>query len=162
MKSIEEKLWDYIDGTCTTDEQKAISLLIETDKVYKDKYYELLQLNSEFTNMDLDEPSMPFAYNVMETIRAEQARKPLKAAINSYIIKGIAVFFVLLIGGLLIAFFINTDWSANGVNTNTYSLPNATAILNSSLLNIFLLFDTVIGLLFLDTYLRKRRFLRHQ
>ena len=162
MKSIEEKLWDYIDGTCTTDEQKAISLLIETDKAYKDKYDELLQLNNEFVNMELDEPSMPFTYNVMEAIRAEQAQKPLKATINSYIIKGIAAFFILTIAGLFFATFTSINWAAGTETMNPLSVPYFNSQFNSSVLNIFLFFDTVIGLLFLDTYLRKRRFLKHQ
>lgn len=162
MKSIEEKLWDYIDGTCTTDEQKAISLLIETDKLYQDKYNELLQLNNEFANMELDEPSMPFAYNVMEAIRTEQAQKPLKTTINTYIIKSIAAFFVLLIAGLLIAFLTTMDWSAGTETANSLKLPNLDSLLNSRVLTIFLFFDTVVGLFFLDTYLRKRRFFNHQ
>ena len=162
MKSIEEKLWDYIDGTCTADEQKAISLLIETDKAYKDKYNELLQLNNEFVNMELDEPSMPFTYNVMEAIRAEQAQTPLKATINTYITKGIAAFFVLLIAGLLIAFLTTMDWSAGTETADSLKLPELSSLLNSKVLTIFLFFDTVIGLLFLDTYLRKRRFFKHQ
>ena len=162
MKSIEEKLWDYIDGTCTTDEQKAISLLIETDKAYNDKYNELLQLNNEFVNMELDEPSMPFAYNVMEAIRAEHAQKPLKATINSYIIKGIAAFFILTIAGLFFATFTTIDWYASAATANSLQLPELNSLLNSNVLTIFLFFDTVIGLLFLDIYLRKRRLLKHQ
>ena len=163
MKSIEEKLWDYIDGTCTAGEQKAISLLIETDKLYQDKYNELLQLNSELTTMELDEPSMPFAYNVMETIRAEQAQKPLKATINSYIIKGIAAFFILTIAGLFFATFTGIDWSATNMETaNNLKLPDFNSLLNSKVLTIFLFFYTVVGLFFLDTYLRKRRFFNHQ
>ena len=162
MKSIEEKLWDYIDGTCTIDEQKAISLLIETDEAYKDKYHELLQLNHEFANMELNEPSMPFTYNVMEAIRTEQAQKPLKVTINSFIIKGIAAFFILTIAGLFFATFTTMDWSASAETTNSLKLPDLGSLLNSKVLTIFLFFDTVIGLLFLDTYLRKRRFLKHQ
>ena len=162
MRNIEEKLWDYIDGICTADEKKAISLLIETDKAYKDKYDELLQLNNEFVNMELDEPSMPFAYNVMEAIRAEQAEKPLKTTINSYIIKGITAFFILSITGLFFATFSTIDWSASTETANSLQFPNIDSLLNGKVLTIFLFFDTVIGLLFLDTYLRKRRFLKHQ
>lgn len=162
MKSIEEKLWDYIDGTCTSDEQKAISLLIETDKAYKDKYHDMLQWNNEFANMELDEPSMPFAYNVMEAIRVEQAQKPLKTSINTYIIKGIAAFFVLVIAGLLIASLSTMDWAVGTETANIFRMPYLGSLLNSRVLNIFLFLDTVIGLLFLDTYLRKRRFLKHQ
>lgn len=161
MKSIEEKLWNYIDGTCTTDEQKAISLLIETDKLYQDKYNELLQLNSEFNNMELDEPSMPFTYNVMEAIRAEQALKPLKATVNSFIIKGIVAFFILTIAGLFFATFTTIDWSAKTATTNSLQVPELSSLLNSKALTIFLFFDTVLGLLLLDTYLRKRSFLKH-
>jgi hypothetical protein len=162
MKSIEEKLWGYIDGTCTLDEQKAISLLIETDKAYQNKYHELLKLNSEFNSMELDEPSMPFTYNVMEAIRTEQAQKPLKATLNSYIIKGIAAFFVLMIAGLFIVLFATIDLSAGTETANSLNLPDVDSLLNSRVLNVFLFFDTVIGLLFLDTYLRKRSFLKHQ
>ena len=161
MKSIEEKLWDYIDGTCTAEEQKAISLLIETDKAYRDKYHELLRLNNEFAKMELDEPSMPFAYNVMEAIRAEQAQKPLKATINSYIIKGIAAFFILTIAGLFFATFTTIDWSAGTETVGSLNLPDFNVLLNSKVLTIFLFFDTVLGLLFLDTYLRKRSLLKH-
>ena len=162
MNNIEEKLWDYIDGTCTADEKKAISLLIETDKAYQDKYHELLQLNSEFKSMGLDEPSMPFTYNVMEAIRAEQAQKPLKATINSYIIKGIAAFFILTIAGLFFATFTTMDWSAGAETTNSLKLPDLGSLLNSKVLTIFLFFDTVLGLLLLDTYLHKRRLFKHQ
>ena len=162
MKSIEEKLWDYIDGNYTIDEQKAISLLIETDKAYRDKYHELLQLNNEFAKIELDEPSMPFAYNVMEAIRIEQAQKPLKATINTYIIKGIAAFFILTIAGLFFATFTTIDWSVGTETANSLKLLDLNSLLNSKVLTIFLFFDTVIGLLFLDTYLRKRRHLKHQ
>ncbi len=162
MKSIEEKLWDYIDGNCTPNEQKAISLLIETDKAYKDKYNELLQLNREFNSMELDEPSMPFTYNVMEAIRIEQAQKPLKATINTFIIKGIAAFFLLSITGLLIASISAMGWSADTQTTYSLKMTDLNSLLNSRVLNIFLFLDTVIGLLFVDTYLRKRRFLKHQ
>lgn len=162
MKNIEEKLWDYIDGTCTADEQKAISLLIETDKVYKDKYGELLQFNREFAHIELDEPSMPFAYNVMEAIRAEQAQQPLKATINSYIVKGIAAFFVLLIAGLLIASFGTMDWTTGAETDSSFTMPDLSLLLNSKVLSIFLFLDTVLGLFFLDIYLRRRQVLKHQ
>ena len=47
MSNMEEKLWDYIDGSCPPGEQKAIALLIEQDEVYRRKYEELLRLNAE-------------------------------------------------------------------------------------------------------------------
>jgi anti-sigma factor RsiW len=77
MSSIEEKLWNYIDGTCTPDEQEAIARLIAQDEIYRRKYNELLKLNAEFAAIELDEPPMAFTYNVMEAIRTENAQQQL-------------------------------------------------------------------------------------
>ena len=161
MKNIEEKLWDYIDGSCTTDEHQAISLLIETDTVYKNKYNELLQLNNEFARMELDEPPMAFTFKVIETIRAEQAQKPLRATINSYVIKGIFAFFMLIITGLIIAFLANINSINTSGLTSNLLLPNFARLFDSRTLNIFLFFDTVLGLFLLDIYLRKQRLAKH-
>ena len=161
MKNIEEKLWDYIDGSCTTDEHQAISLLIETDTVYKNKYNELLQLNNEFARMELDEPPMAFAFKIIETIRAEQAQKPLRATINSYVIKGIFAFFMLIITGLIIAFLANINSINTSGLTSNLLLPNFARLFDSRTLNIFLFFDTVLGLFLLDIYLRKQRLAKH-
>jgi len=87
MNTMEEILWNYIDGNCTADEQKIITSLIDRDEAYRAKYRELLSLNKEFSAIELDEPPMAFTYNVMEAIRTEHAQKPLKAAINKRIIK---------------------------------------------------------------------------
>ncbi|MBC7401231.1 MAG: hypothetical protein H7289_14930, partial [Mucilaginibacter sp.] len=86
MNSIEEKLWSYIDGNCTTNERAAIDLLLIEDETYQQAYLELLALNREIAGMELEEPSMAFTYNVMENIRAEHARQPLKTHINNNII----------------------------------------------------------------------------
>ena len=102
MNTIEEKLWNYIDGTCSDEERKAIDILIGQDEVYRRKYEQLLALNKEFSKMEPDEPPMAFTYNVMEAIRAEHAQQPLKAGINKRIIKGISGFFIVSIALLLI------------------------------------------------------------
>src|ERR1700754_2615851 len=120
MNAIEEKLWNYIDGTSTPAEQEAISRLIEQDGLYAQKYQELLALNQEFSTMELDEPPMAFTYNVMESIRTENALQPLKAAIDKRIIKGIAGFFGITILTLLVFVFSSIDMS--GVKLNI-SLP---------------------------------------
>src|SRR5471030_1951548 len=111
MNAIEEKLWDYIDGSCSAEERESIGKLIESDPVYRSKYNELLKLNAEFSAVELDEPSMAFAYNVMETIRTENAMKPLKARVNKRIIGGIGMFFALTIGILLVYVLTQINWS---------------------------------------------------
>ncbi|MCC8409502.1 hypothetical protein LJ707_11215 [Mucilaginibacter sp. UR6-1] len=159
MNSIEEKLWNYIDGTCTPAEQAAIALLIEHDEVYRRKYGELLALNAEFTNIELDEPPMAFTYNVLEQIRAEQALKPLKANIDNRIIKGIAAFFILTISALVIYSILMVNWSAGNIEWKMpqLNLPKVSGLLSSGVIKGFLFFDVVLGLYLFDHLLRRKK-----
>src|SRR5471030_1935353 len=164
MNSIEEKLWAYIDGTCTAAERNEISRLIESDSAYRDQYSELLLLNSEFEKMELDEPPMAFTYNVMEQIRTQEALVPLKAGINKNVIRGIGGFFVLSISVLLIIALSKVNWgnAAFGIAAFDVKLPdqmsssNIKNIFTGTWMNAFLLFDVILGLFLLDTFLRKR------
>jgi hypothetical protein len=160
MSSIEEKLWDYIDGSVTADDQKAISLLIEQDEVYRSKYLELLKLNQEFSAMELDEPSMAFTYNVMEAIRTENAQKPLKATINHALIKVIFAFFVFIIGALVLFLLANIKWTGGnmGIQLDTIKLPAFKNYFTGPVMKGFFYFDIILGLFFFDSYLRKRSF----
>ncbi|MEO6522550.1 MAG: hypothetical protein ABIN91_12780 [Mucilaginibacter sp.] len=162
MNAIEEKLWNYIDGTCSPEEQQAISILIDTDEVYKQKYTELLQLNADFGAMELDEPSMAFTYNVMETIRTENALKPLKAKVDTRIIWGIGGFFVLTITALLVFVLASINWQQTG-HASTFELPKVDLnipkvqdLFNGNIMRGFVLFDLVLALFVLDTFLRKK------
>jgi hypothetical protein len=166
MNSIEEKLWNYIDGNCPPDEQKAIALLIQQDEVYRKKYNELLQLNSEFAAMELDEPSMAFSYNVMETIRTEHAKQPLKAAVDKRIILGIASFFVLTLSVLVIYMFSSVNWSAGGgvqiPEQLNIQVPHVNNFFTGPVVKAFLFFDLVMGLFLLDHYLRRKTTAKEQ
>jgi anti-sigma factor RsiW len=159
MSSIEEKLWNYIDGTCTPDEQEAIARLIAQDEIYRRKYNELLKLNAEFAAIELDEPPMAFTYNVMEAIRTENAQQPLKAAINKNIIRGIGLFFVITISAMLILVFSSIHWhvsATTGTPVASTVLPRLKGVLSGPLMEVFVFFDVVLGLYLLDGYLRKR------
>ena len=159
MNNIEEILWNYIDGNCTADEQKAISDLIAGDEVYRIKYNELLSLNKAFAGMELDEPSMAFTYNVMETIRTEYAQKPLKAAINKRIIRGISIFFVLTIACLLVFTLANINLSGVSVPVNLSAgikMPDIGKYITKPIIQGFLFFDLVLALYLFDTYLRRK------
>jgi hypothetical protein len=159
MNVIEEKLWNYIDGTCSEDEQKAIGILIAQDEVYRRKYDELLALSQEFSKMELDEPSMAFTYNVMEGIRAEHALNPLKAGIDKRIIKSIAGFFILSI--LLLVFYVLSTFHISGISFSGHlpehlKLPDLKNYFSWPVLEGFLFFDVVLGLFLFDAYLRRR------
>ena len=160
MNYIEEQLWNYLDGTCTPQERDAIAHLIATDKTYQQKYEEILSFNQELENIELDAPPMAFTYNVMEAIRTEEASKPLKAAIDNRIIKGIAAFFIVSIVVLLGIALANVNWasmSAEKVQIPTsVHLPAIKNYFSGPALKGFLFFDVVLALFLFDGYLRKR------
>lgn len=160
MNSIEEKLWAYIDGTCTPAEREQLSALIEHDAEYRQQYEELLQLHNEFGSLELDEPPMALTYNVMEQIRTQEASVPLKAAINKRIIYSIAAFFVLTITVLLIFALRDINWSSGSNNTvqlqDKLKLPQVNNLFTGRWMQGFLFFDVVLGLFLLDSYLRRR------
>jgi len=160
MNTVEEKLWNYIDGTCAAGEQEAIRLLIEQDEVYRRKYDELLALNQEFAAMELEEPPMAFTYNVMESIRNENALQPLKARFDKRIIRGIGLFFVISISAMLIFALSSIHWSAaagSGSAPVKFTLSNFNHYLTGPAMQTFLFFDVVLALYLGDAYLRKKR-----
>jgi anti-sigma factor RsiW len=160
--NIEEKLWEYIDGNCTADEQKAISSLIASDETYRLKYQELVNFNNQLSAMELDEPPMAFTYNVIEAIRTEQAQQPLKAAVNKRIIRGIGLFFVITIAALLVFVLANINWSsigASSVDVNV-KLPKIINYLTRPVIQGFLFFDLILGLFLFDHYLRKKNIVK--
>jgi anti-sigma factor RsiW len=157
MNSIEEKLWNYIDGTCTAAERAAIDLLLAEDEAYQQTYLELLALNREIAGMELEEPSMAFTYKVMENIRTGYARQPLKTRINSNIIKVIGGFFIVTIAAMLILIVASINWSAVGqVSVPTVKMPDFAAISDSGIFKGFMFFDVVLLLFVLDRFLHKR------
>jgi len=161
MSSIEEKLWDYIDGSCTAEDRQAIGLLIEQDEVYRRKYNELVKLNHEFAAIELDEPPMAFTYNVMETIRTEHAQIPLKAAINKRIIKGIAAFFVITITAILLITLASINWHTGSAAPIKFTMPDISHYFTGRYMQAFLFFDVVLGLYLFDAYLRKKSFTKN-
>ncbi len=161
MNTIEEELWSYIDGTCTPDEREAVSHLIANDSLYRSKYEELLALNLDFTNLEMDEPSMAFTYKVMEEVRAGAASVPLKAAINKNVVHGLVGTFVLIIALLVVYALFTVNWSAGGTG-EAFKMPQVktpaiSGSLKSSLFKAFIFFDIVLMLFFGDAWLRKLR-----
>lgn len=159
MNTIEEKLWNYIDGTCSEQDRKAVDILIAQDEVYRRKYQELLALNQAFSKMELDEPPMAFTYNVMEAIRAEHAQQPLKAGINKRVIKSISGFFIVSIALLLTLAIINVHASSANISVHlpdNLRLPDIKNYLNKPVLEGFLFFDIVLGLFLFDAWLRRK------
>ena len=160
MKISEELLWAYIDGICTVDEKQAISIQIATDEAIRLKYMELLDLNNVINNMELEEPSMAFTYNVMESIRAQEAAKPLNTHINRKIILGISWFFILSIAILLVYTLSSVNWSFlsdSAGKTQEYKIPDFFAFISKPVKEGFLFFDLVLAMFLIDNFLRGKK-----
>jgi uncharacterized membrane protein YidH (DUF202 family) len=158
MSSIEEKLWDYIDSTCTAAEREAIERSIANDENYRQKYEELLVFNREISaDIELDEPPMGFTYNVMEAIRTDYAAQhPLKTRVNKNIMRVIGGFFIVTLLAMLAMVLGSLHWSGGAqAAQNTTHLPDFKNLLTGNTLKAFLFFDTVLLLFLVNRFMQK-------
>ena len=100
MNTIEEQLWNYIDGQCTANEKAEIEAKLAIDSNYQAVYEELLAVNQELNNLEFEEPSLSFTRNVMEQVKLEPRPVTLKTKIDKRIIYSIGAFFAISILGL--------------------------------------------------------------
>lgn len=156
--NIEERLWNYIDGTAVAEEKTVIEKLLETDEAWKIKYHELLQVNELLRSSELDAPSMRFSKNVMEEIAKLHIAPATKTYINKKIIWGIGFFFIALVVGFLIYSIGQIDWAAPNSTTNKYiSKIDFSKIFSNTWVNVFMMINVLLGLLLLDNYLGNKR-----
>ncbi|WP_026897542.1 hypothetical protein [Daejeonella oryzae] len=158
MNTIEQRIWDYLDNSCTQKEHQEIKHLIETDPDYKTVYNELKDLSQVFSSIELDEPSMGFTRNVMNKVNLEPLTETFKSTTDKRIIYGIAAFFLLSISAMLAVVFYQMDWSQPVSGTlQQYKLPdvNFSSYLNSTVINSFFFADIILALYLLDNFLRK-------
>jgi hypothetical protein len=157
MKTIEEEIWAYIDGTCNPREKESIAIKIASDNNYAVTYKELLKLNELMLSNDLEEPSMSFSRNVMEAVALEVAPKKLKTKVDNRIILGIGAFFSLSILSLLVYAIAVSD-----ISTSDFQMPrldvniNFSQYLTPGLMKIFLFFDLMLALVYFDRLLRRK------
>ena len=158
--NIEERLWEYIDGTCSTEEKTFIDQLIATNKEWMAKYKELLEVHQLMNQIDLEQPSMRFTQNVMEEIGRLQIAPAAQSYINKRVIWGIGTFFLLSIIGFLIYGFGQIDWSASGSKSIIpldLSKVDLSKFVNNTYTNAFMMINVVLGLVLLDMYLSKKK-----
>jgi hypothetical protein len=160
MRDIEQLLWNYIDNACDAEERKMIEAFLQNDNGWKKKYQELLHLNQLMhDSIELEEPSMRFAKNVMEEIAQLRIAPATKNYINKRIINCIAAFFIILICGLLIYGFSQINLSGTGNNSSRFDLYklDVSKYFNKQFLNIFLMLNVVLGLILFDRIFGKRK-----
>lgn len=157
MNTIEEQLWNYIDGNCNFAEKIEIEAKIKADLQYSTTYKELLLVNNELSNLELEEPSMSFTRNVMEQVNLELKPVALKTKVDNRIIYSIGAIFILSIvaifGYVVATADLNFKFNLTQLNFDLYE----TKIINPTSIRIFLMVDLVLILIYIDSFLRKRK-----
>ena len=156
MSTIEQQLWDYIDGNLDANQAKVIQEKIDNDADINLQYEGLLSLNLAFQELDLEEPSMSFTRNVIDSVKLEPAPISLKTKVNTNIIYGIGGFFVALILALIGYVFYHSKLQFSDFNTQTKLDIDWNTLISPMAIYGFLFIDLVIGLVFLDYLLRKK------
>lgn len=154
MSTLEEQLWNYIDGQCEPAVQIAVEQKLATDKAYYTLYQELLAIHQELNNLELEEPSMSFTRNVMEQTQLELAPVVLKTRVDRRIIYAIAAFFALSIFGILGFIIAQSDLTFSDMPKMDFTVDTHKLISPLSI-QLFILVDIILILVYLDSYLRK-------
>ena len=156
----EQRLWDYIDGLSSPSEKTVIEQLLEANAEWKAKYHEFLEVHQLMQSSELEEPSMRFTLNVMEEVAKYGVAKATGKYINKRIIWGIAAFFFIMIGAMLVYGFSLVNWHAT---PGTSIIPidikkwEPSKIVTNTYVNIFMMVNIVLFLYLLDRYLSRKR-----
>lgn len=155
---VEQRIWNYIDDSCSPEEQKRIEDLIKTDPEYRNAYLELLEVNKLLTENNMEAPSMSFTRNVMEKIKTEPVPRSIKTLVDKRIINAITVFFLVSISAVLIFMLLQVDWRLQPEGDWTVRLPEVqlSASAKDWITKGFLFLDIVIALYGVDFLLRKK------
>ena len=165
-ENIESRLWEYIDGLSADAEKTVIGQLIQSDKAWKEKYHELLEVHQLMQSSELEAPSMRFTKNVMEEISKLHIAPAAKNYIDKKVIWGIAIFFFTLIGIFLIYGLGQVDWSSSPASSTStiskYVNENLNKVdysryFNNTYITVFMMLNVILGLMLLDRYLANKR-----
>ncbi len=156
---MEERLWNFIDGTVSPDEKSVIEQLLQNDAEWKATYNELLQVNELLQSSELEAPSLRFSKNVMEEISKLHIAPAAKSYINKKIIWSIGFFFIAMLAGFLIYGFAQMDWNAGADSVITKNLNRVDfgKFFSNTWINMFMMINVVLGLFLLDNYYSNKR-----
>lgn len=162
--TMDERLWEYIDGLSSAEEKSSIEKLLETNRQWKEKYHELLEINRLIQTSAMEEPSLRFTKNVMEEIAKYNIAPATKTYIDKKIVWGIGIFFFTLILGFLIYGFSQVNWQASGSSDLPFDISKIelskvdfSKFFNNTYVNIFMMINVVLGLMLLDRFLASKR-----
>ena len=159
QEDMETRLWAYIDGV--SEETSKIEELMAENRLWREKYAELLEVHQLMAGVELEEPSLRFTKNVMEEIARYQIAPATKEYINKKIIWGIAIFFITMLIGFLGYGLGQIDWSEAGSTESPIGVDlgavDYSKFFSSNLMNGFMMLNIVLGLFLLDRYLNMKR-----
>lgn len=159
QEEMESRLWNYIDGTASEQDKTVIGQLLESDKAWKSKYHELLQVHRLLQSSELESPSLRFTKNVMEEIARMQIAPAAKNYINNRVIWGLGIFFITMIVGFLVYGFGQMNFSSGEKGDIAKKLDKVdfSQFFNNNWINAFMMINVVIGLFLLDNFLSNKR-----
>ena len=156
MKSIEEQIWDYIDGGLSGKEREAVAKKIADDNAYATVYIEMLELHQLMATVELDEPSMSFTRNIMDQVNLETSPMALKTKVDKRIIYSLSAIFLVAI--------VSVSWFTMAyIQFPAFSLPslhfnmNLEQFVSPLALQLFFFIDILLALLYLDRLYRSKK-----
>lgn len=173
MSQMDERLWDYIDGSCPAAEQAMIKDLIDTNPQWKHRYEECLACHQALNAQEGDAPSLRFTRNVMEAIAPLRVAPATNTYLNRHIIRGIGGFFGVVIAAglifLLARLILGSDAGSVHDHPLRFQEPSVfhawqdwlgridwNRIFSQDFVNIFIPVLVVLALAMLDLFLRRR------
>jgi hypothetical protein len=160
MITMEEEIWDYIDGNSSPEQALSVQAKIASDPAYGSLYEELLAINDQMNELELEEPSMSFTRNVMEQVKLEIAPVSMKTKVDTRIIYSIAAFFICFILAILGYILSNSTFDFTDIKFNMgFQMEHIDfgKYVTPTSIKIFLFIDLLLALAFVDSYLRRRR-----
>lgn len=159
-RDMENRLWNYIDGSGTPVEKSTVEKLLESKLEWREKYEELLEVHQLMQSSVLEAPSMRFTKNVMEEIAKYHIAPATKTYINKKVVWGIGIFFITMFAGLIIYGLGQIDWSAAGSETNLpvdFSKLDFSKLLDNTYVKVFMMVNVILGLVLLDRYFTNKK-----
>lgn len=159
-RDMETRLWNYIDGHADLPERITIEKLMAENAAWRIKYNELMEVHQMLQSSELEEPSLRFTKNVMEEISKLQIAPAAKTYLNKKVIWGIGAFFITMIAGFLIYAIAQVNWSEgtseSGIGID-FTKIDFGKMFNNNFMNVFMMLNVVMGLVFFDRYLANKR-----
>ena len=158
---IEMQIWEYLDGLCSAADRERIEQLIALDNNWRLKYEEMVALNATIgSSLEEEQPAMRFTQNVMDAIDAEAIAPAARTYMNKWVIRGIAAFFMGVVGVFFTSVIGKLEGSESGddlisgVVSGSIDLPTMPF---DSIVYGFMFLNIIAGLLLIDGVLRSSR-----